>query len=73
MNQNKLYLFASIIWLGITGGFIVALFADFYYGYTPEWLTALHVPAAGSALSAAVVNLNRYKKGITTGKRQEQE
>lgn len=72
MNNNKLYLLASIIWFCITGGYIAVLFVDFYYGYTTQWLAVLHMLAVGGSLLAAVVNLKRYRRGTSYGKQQEE-
>ena len=60
--EAKVSLFAVVLWGFNTGCWVTALFVDFYYKSTPEWLVVLYGATALMSLAAAVTNYARYKK-----------
>lgn len=60
-QKNDLTLLASVIWFVTTVIWSVTLYADFYYGYTPDGLMILHVICVLTSLAAAVANFIRWK------------
>ena len=64
MRNNKvLYLVASAIFSLLTLGYIAVIVVEFYYEYTPQYLTVLHILAVIILSVAAIVNFKRYIKG----------
>lgn len=61
-NEKLLYLIVSIIFSLLAAGYTVVIAVDFYYGYTPRYLTALHIIAGLAFYAAAIVNWRRYRK-----------
>ena len=61
-KEKVLFLIASVIFSLLTVWYAVVIAVDFYSGYTPEYLTILHVITAVVFLAAAIVNFKRFRK-----------
>lgn len=61
-NERVLYLIASSMFALLAVGYTVVVFVDFYLGYTPQYLTALHILTGVLSYAAAIVNFLRYRK-----------
>ncbi len=61
-NKKIPYLISSCIFFLLTIGYVIIVVVDFYYGYTPSYLTVLHIITMIVSLIAAIVNLKRYRK-----------
>lgn len=61
-SEKGLYLIASVLSSFLAAGYTAVIVVDFYYGYTPGYLTALHILTAIVLYAAAIVNWRRYKK-----------
>lgn len=63
MNHiNKtLYLFTAIVMGLMAVGYAVVLVVDFYTGFVPGWLIALHILVVIVSSFACLVSILRYK------------
>ncbi len=61
-NERVGYLIAAILFAILAIGYTVVSVLDFYYGYTPGYLTALHILTDIVFYLAAAVNWGRYRK-----------
>ncbi len=61
-NERGLYLVVAILFSLLAAGYTVVVAVDFFYGYTPRYITALHILADIVFYAAAIVNWGRYRK-----------
>lgn len=62
MKQNKTPLFVPVLWFIVTAIWITALGVDLHYGESPDGLVILRALCVLTSLTAAIVNLIRYKQ-----------